>query len=101
MSYVNSGDTPDAASIMSDLNSEASAYSDGDSLNDTREEESGEEDPDPAPMAPSQVKERPPAKKRRRDLVPVEPAFQPSVSLEEPESYSEAIRKRLAGWAAR
>ena len=86
---------------MSELNSEASAYSDGDSLNDTREEESEDECTETVQAPPKQVKEQPPAKKRRRDAVPTEPAFQPSVRLEKPTSYSEAIRKRLEGWAAR
>ena len=86
---------------MSELNSEASAYIDGDSLNDTREEESEEEWAETEQAAPKQVKEQPPSKKRRRDAVPTEPAFQPSVRLEKPTSYSEAIRKRLEGWAAR
>ena len=86
---------------MSELNSEASAYSDGDSLNDTREEESGDDWPEPDQTTSKPPKEQPPTKKRRRDQVPTEAAFQPSVRLDKPASYSEAIRKRLEGWAAR
>ena len=95
---IDSGVGPDAASILSELNSEESVISDGDSFNDTRDEESEEEE---LPVLKEPVKAKPPVKKRRRDMVPVDPAFQPKVDLKLPASYSDAIQQRLAGWANR